>query len=92
MHNLQPYDVFVCDLAEGVRHHPTGKGAQLLTRVIHHALAHEDPHDRRLKLSGLVSYSVFHGIAVPDDDKMGSIAEEEDKAALDRHRQLLRGV
>lgn len=83
--DLRPHDVFVGDLAEGVRHHPTGKGAQLLTRVVQHVLAHEDPYGTRVKLSELMDYATRHGITVPEEDKMGPVAEVEDEAALERH-------
>lgn len=88
--NMHPYDVFVVDLAEGVRHHPTGKSAQLSTRVIEHALAHEDPYEKRLKLSEVQSYAITHGITVPVGDKMGPIAAVEDQAALQRCKEVVR--
>jgi hypothetical protein len=86
---MRPYDVFVCDLAEGVRHHPTGQGAQLLTRVVQHALKHQDPYNRQLRLSQVVDYAARYDITVPEEDRMGPVAEVDDKAALDRHRDVV---
>lgn len=87
--DMKPYDVFVCDLVEGVRHHPTGQGAQLLTRVIQHALKHENPYVRQLRLSQVVDYAARHDITVPEEDRMGPVAEVDDKAALDRQRDVV---
>lgn len=87
--HIRPYDVFVCDLAEGVRHHPTGQGAQLLTRVVQHVLKHQDPFHRQLRLSQVVDYAARHDITVPEEDRMGPVAEVDDKAALDRHRDVV---
>ncbi|KAF2998926.1 hypothetical protein E8E13_006204 [Curvularia kusanoi] len=89
--DLEPHDMFVCDLAEGVRHHPTGKGAQLLTRVIQHALKNEDPYNRKLKLSEVAGYAKKHSITVPVEVRMGPVAENEDKAALERHGKKVIG-
>jgi hypothetical protein len=87
--NMRPYDVFVCDLVEGVRHHPTGRGAQLLTRVVQHALKHENPYVRKLRLSQVFDYAARHNITVPEEDRMGPVAEVDDKDALDRHRDIV---
>lgn len=81
--NVGPYDVFVCNLAGGVHIHPTGKGAQLLTRVVQHALAHGH---NNVKLSGVRAYATRYGIAVPAVDAMGPNAAAEDMAALARHK------
>jgi hypothetical protein len=86
---MRPYDVFVCDLAEGIRHHPTGQGAQLLTRVVQHALKHQDPYHRQLRLSQVVDYAARYDITVPEEERMGPVAEVDDKAALDRHRDVV---
>jgi hypothetical protein len=87
--HMRPYDVFVCDLAEGIRHHPTGQGAQLLTRVVQHALKHQDPYHRQLRLSQVVDYATRYDITVPEEERMGPMAEVDDKAALDRHRDVV---
>ena len=85
-YNVAPYDVFVCDLAEGVYNHPTGTGAQLLTRVINHALnnCHTD-----IKLSEVEVYAARYNITVPTVDMMASDAAEEDRAALSRHKNAV---
>ena len=87
--NMVPYDVSVVDLAEGVRHHPTGKGAQLL-RVIEYALANGNPYEKRLKLSEVLAYAAAHGITVPVVDRMGPIAAVEDQHALNRCKATIR--
>ena len=59
--NMAPYDVFVCDLAEGVHHHPTGKGAQRLTHVVRHALQHIQTN---VKLSDVKACAGHYNITV----------------------------
>jgi hypothetical protein len=56
-----PFDYFVSDLSEGILNdlRPTGKGAQLLTRVIEHA---GNAGKTDLRLSGVSRYARQHNI------------------------------
>jgi hypothetical protein len=82
--NVDPNDYYVFHLAEGVHQHghPTGKGAQLLTRVVEHVLAsgNED-----LLLGEVIGYAQRHSITVPLADRLTAGASAEDQAALNRH-------
>jgi len=84
----EPFDYYVHDLAEGVQddRHPTGKGAQLLTRVIQHV---REAGDHDLLLSEVVGYAQQHGIVVPVSDQLAEGLDIDDKAARDRHKQTV---
>ena len=84
----EPFDYYVHDLAEGVQddHHPTGKGAQLLTRVIEHV---REVGDHDLLLSGVVEYAQQHDIVVPVSDQLTGGVDVEDKAARNRHKKTV---
>ncbi|KAH4070922.1 hypothetical protein HBI70_209780 [Parastagonospora nodorum] len=84
----EPFDYYVHDLAEGVQddHHPTGKGAQLLTHVIEHV---REVGDHDLLLSGVVEYAQQHDIVVPVGDQLTGGVDVEDKAARNRHKKTV---
>jgi hypothetical protein len=84
-----PFDYFISDLSEGVQigRHPTGKGAQLLTRMIEHA---RNAGKTDLRLSAVSNYARQHSISVPHADRLSNFVAAEDKAALDRHQDTIR--
>lgn len=83
VNNVVPYDVFICDLAEGVQILPSGEGAQLLTWIIQRALANSN---NSLRLSEVRIYSKRFAITVQAVDVMGTNVAAEDMAALARHK------
>jgi hypothetical protein len=85
---VDPFDFYVSDLPEGVHkdRHPTGKGAQLLSRVIEH-VRNTDSYD--LRLSQVADYARRHSIAVPHQDQLLDDLAAEDEAALERHKDVI---
>jgi len=82
---VDPFDYPIYALADGVHQdrHPTGKGAQLLTRVIKHIL--HVSYDRKVKLSEIHDYAEAWNITVPDADRLQVDIEAEDADAIQRY-------
>jgi hypothetical protein len=87
---VDPFDFYVSDLFEGVHNdrHPTGKGAQLLSRVIEHV---RNTDNADLRLSQVADYARQHSIAVPHQDQLLDDLAAEDEAALERHKDVIGG-
>jgi hypothetical protein len=80
-----PLDYYISYLSETVHndHRPTGKGAQLLTRVIEHA---SNTSKTDLRPSQVSRYAHRHGVLVPQAYLFSSDKAAKDNVALDRHR------
>jgi hypothetical protein len=57
-------------MGANVVNHPTGRRAQMLTRVIRHVL--DRTGDRNVRLSGAADYARQHDIVVPANERMSS--------------------
>jgi len=74
----QEFDYYLADLAEGVKKHPQGQGAQALTHAILHALR---IHDKQALLSTTAEYvGSNHLFDIPEVYH----CEQEDRNALRR--------
>jgi hypothetical protein len=74
------HDYPIYHLGDGVVRPPTGRQAQMLTRVIHHV--HTVTRDRNITLSQAAIYAQRHGITVPAHERMSTNLDVED-APLD---------
>lgn len=63
---MRAHDYPLWYMAEGVAVYPTGRDAQLLTRVIHHV--RHVSGNRNVLLSQVQQYAAQHGITVPPAD------------------------
>ncbi|EFQ91175.1 hypothetical protein PTT_12040 [Pyrenophora teres f. teres 0-1] len=61
--NGRLHDYFLYHMGDGVRYPPTGRQAQMLTRVIDHV--RNVTQDRNVRLSQALAYAQRHGISVP---------------------------
>jgi hypothetical protein len=64
------HDYFLHAMGENVVNHPTGRAAQMLTRVIRHVV--EVTGDRDVRLSQAAQYAARHGIVVPQNERMAA--------------------
>jgi hypothetical protein len=70
------HDYPIYHLGDGVVRPPTGRQAQMLTRVIHHV--RNVTRDRNVTLSHAATYAQRHGITVPTYERMGTNLDVED--------------
>jgi hypothetical protein len=66
----QTHDFYLHAMGVNVAHHPTGRAAQMLTRVIRHVV--QVTGDRNVRLSQAAQYAQRHGITVPPNERMSS--------------------
>ena len=66
--NSNLHDYFLYHMGDGVRHPPTGRQAQMLTRVIEHV--RNVTQDTNVRLSEASQYAERYGISVPVSDRM----------------------
>jgi hypothetical protein len=79
------HDFFLYAMGENVQHHPSGRAAQLLTRVIRHVL--DFTQDRNVRLSEAVQYAQRYGITV---DPSLTITDTPDATVIDVARRDFR--
>ena len=70
------HDFYLHAMGENVVNHPTGRAAQMLTRVIRHVV--EVSGDRNVRLSEAAQYARRHGITIPANERMNSNLEVAD--------------
>ncbi|RAR11781.1 hypothetical protein DDE83_004378 [Stemphylium lycopersici] len=79
--NNNLHDYFLFHMGDGVVRPPTGRGAQMLTRVIEHI--RNVTGDRNVQLSQAATYARTHGITVPAEEQMDfKNLDAEDKPSL----------
>ncbi|RMZ69998.1 hypothetical protein GMOD_00000026 [Pyrenophora seminiperda CCB06] len=83
------HDYFLYHMGDGVRHPPTGRQAQMLTRVIEHV--RNVTQDRNVRLSEASQYAQRHGISVPVTERIDfanlPVEDAPSRALLDTIRE-----
>jgi hypothetical protein len=79
----QTHDFYLHAMGANVANHPTGRAAQMLTRVIRHVV--EVTGDQNVRLSQAAQYAQRHGIRVPASERMSSdlsVADQPDPVIM----------
>jgi hypothetical protein len=77
------HDFYLHAMGVNVVNHPTGRRAQMLTRIIRHVV--EQTGDRDVRLSQAAGYARRHNITVPANERMNgdlSVADVPDAAIM----------
>jgi hypothetical protein len=77
------HDFYLHAMGKNVMRHPTGRAAQMLTRVIRHVV--DVTRDKNVRLSQSAQYARQHGIVVLDDERMNTdvdVADVPDAAVM----------